>query len=154
MTPLTSANIYQILRNYFGSLLADPRLFKYQVLVTDNSYFSAPDAQHIQTIIRSDPVLLPEKYRRDIFDCDDYALYLKTKMNLLAANAAGQTRPFAFGYIITTKHALNFGIGDKKELYVIDTQSDDRAFLYPESVKQLANFLELDPKNQLELIYL
>lgn len=154
MTPLNSSAVYQIIRGYFSSLLADPRLFKFQVLVSDNSYFSAPDAQKIQTIINSDPILLPQKYRRNIFDCDDYVTYLKTKMNLIAANTSGQTRPFAFGYIITSKHAYNFGIGQKKKIYVINTQSDKRYFLYPESIADLSSFLKLNPQNQIKYIFI
>jgi len=154
MTPLASSEVYQIIRGYFSPLLSDSRLFKFQVLVADNSYFSAPDAKDIQTIINSDPVLLPQRYRRDIFDCDDYAIYLKTKMNLIAANTTGQTRPFAFGYIITSNHAYNFGIGHSKEIYVINTQSDNRYYLYPESISQLSQFLELNTQNPIKSIFI
>jgi hypothetical protein len=115
---------------------------------------TSPDAPSIQNIIISDPILLPEKYRRDIFDCDDYVGYLKTKMNLLAANTAGQTRPFAFGFIITSTHAYNFGIATNKKLFVLNTQSDHHDFLYPDSSNQLGLFLKLNAQNQIKLIYI
>lgn len=150
--PITSNVVYNILRSYFGSLVPEPA-FNYITTISDTSYLTV-DGNWVREMVLHDPVLAPERYRRDIFDCDDYVLYVKTKIGLYAANTPSINRPLAVGYILTNQHAFNFGIDDANRVFILNTQSESRAIISPTSAEDCATFLELSNINPIKHLYI
>lgn len=151
-TPITYNVVYNILRSYFGELIPN-NIYNEITIIADTSYLTT-DGIWLRNMVIHDPVLAPEKYRRDIFDCDDYVLYLKTRVSLYAANTPNITRPLAVGYILTRLHAFNFGIDNDKRLYILNTQSEQREIISPQSKEECAAFLGLTPNNQIQQLYI
>jgi len=150
--PITANTVYNILRSDFGTLIPDA-IFNYITTIADTSYLTA-DGNWLRDMVLHDPILAPEKYRRDIFDCDDYVLYVKTRVGLYAANTPAITRPFAVGYILTKLHAFNFGIDNSNRIYILNTQSDQRDIISPQSAEQCASFLGLTANNPITHLYI
>lgn len=123
-------------------------------LVADNNYLTLKDAAWLQNFVITDPHLAPAKYRYDIFDCDDYVMYLKTKSSLFAANTSGFNYPLAVGFLLTVKHAFNFGITDDGSLFVLNTQSSTRDFLLFDDAQVMSSFLALSTTNPIKFIYI
>lgn len=152
--PVLSINtIYRDLNLSFGKLL-DPNHFEFITIVSDNSYQTVTSAEWLQSMVKTDAQLAPSKYRRDIFDCDDYVMYLKTRVSLFAANTPGNNFPYAIGFILTTLHAFNFGITDQREVFMLNTQSDNRDFLIFDNLQNARDFLSLSNQNSIKFIYI
>lgn len=152
--PILSQNtIYQDLLTSLGKLV-DPNHFGFITIVADSSYQTVSSATWLQAMVKTDAQLAPKKYRRDIFDCDDYVMYLKTKVSLFAANTPGNNYPFSIGFLLTTLHAFNFGITDTREVFLLNTQSDDRDFLIFDNLKKASDFLFLSNQNAIKFIYI
>jgi hypothetical protein len=150
--PITSNTVYNILRYYFGSLISD-EYFNYIITIADTSYLPV-NGDWLRDMVIHDPILAPDRYRRDIFDCDDYVLYVKTKVSLFAANSPTITRPFAVGYILTDVHAFNFGIDDVNSIFILNTQSAERSVIKPQFAEDCAKILELSANNPIKHIYI
>ncbi len=149
---ITSNIVYNILRSYFGVLIPN-EIFNYVTIIADTSYLTT-DGNWLREMVLHDPILAPERYRRDIFDCDDYVLYVKTRVGLYATNTPTITRPLAVGYILTNQHAFNFGIDDNNRVYILNTQSNQRSIIIPQSSDECATFLGLSNSNPIKNIYI
>jgi len=150
--PITANIVYNILRSYFGTLIPDD-IFNYITTIADTSYLTA-DGNWLRNMVIHDPILAPERYRRDLFDCDDYVLYVKTRVGLYAANTPSISRPLAVGYILTNFHAFNFGIDNNNCIYILNTQSDQRELISPQSPEECAAFLGLTTNNPIKHLYI
>jgi hypothetical protein len=113
-----------------------------------------PDPGWLRNMVLHEPILSPERYRRDIFDCDDYVMFLKTRVSLFAANKKEFISPIAMGFLLTRIHAFNFAILDNNSVYLLNTQSDQVDSLIPQNPQQAADFLDLKSNNPLKFIYL
>ena len=131
-------------------LLMSAAEFPIRTIVADETYLETPP-DFVRDAIMTDPVLSPSNYHADIFDCDDYVQYLKTKLSLYAASNH-LPAPLAVGYICTTNHAFTLCIGPNAQLFLINTQSDDHAITGDrETFRQ---FLSLRPDNRITCIYI
>lgn len=138
-----------ILVSAFGDLVSQGE-YSQRVILGDDRYVLVEPAWVLESIT-TDPVLSPDRYARDVFDCDDYVIYLKSKIGLFAQNSKAPA-PFAVGYIFTTRHAFNFCIDPESALHVINTQSEDRATCSRSD--QYQAFLRLGASNYIQSIYL
>jgi hypothetical protein len=137
-----------LLRN-FGPLFP-PREFPFRTVVADNIYLEvSPD--FVRGAILTDPVLSAPSYHADIFDCDDYVWYLKTKLSLFAANNR-LAAPLAVGTLLTVKHAFSFCIASGSQLFLINTQSDQVEVCGDKTL--FAQCLSLGPSNSIQSIYI
>lgn len=150
--PIHGTVLYNILRSNFRNFIPD-NIFNLVTMVSDSSYLPV-EANWLREMAIHDPILAPSKYRRDIFDCDDYVLYLKTKVGLYAANTPVLTKPLAVGYILTQLHAFNFGVDENNGLYILNTQSELREFIFPKTPEQCSHFLGLSSNNSITYIYI
>lgn len=153
MPTLSASSAFQILKNYFGGFVAPP-VFPAITVIADNSYSTMPNPDWLRNMVLHEPILSPARYRRDIFDCDDYVMFLKTRVSLFAANKGEFTSPIAMGFLLTRIHAFNFALLDNNSLYLLNTQSNTVDFLIPQDAQQAANFLGLSANNPLKFIYL
>lgn len=143
------ATVLNILNYGFNKLIGDENFVKLTI-VSDNIY-STTERDWIISAITTDPILSPSRYVNNVFDCDDYVLYLKTKMSLYAQTNKLKV-PLAIGFIITNRHAFNFCIDANQDTNIINTQSDDKAFT--NQVDNYAAFLKLTDSNSIQLIYI
>jgi hypothetical protein len=147
MALITKAEMENTLCYFFGDLVGPE--FPNRMIVADDTY-EAADLGWVVDSIRTDPVLAIERYRSDVFDCDDYALYLKTKVGLYAQGVL--LHPLAVGFLFTQRHAFNFSVGDGQALSVIDTQSADRRTEGDRS--RFESFLGTSRDNIIQFIYI
>jgi hypothetical protein len=138
-----------ILHHYFADLI-DAEEFTRRMIISDE-YYRTVEVDFVLDSVRTDPILVAEKYRRNVFDCDDYVLYLKTKLNLYA-HARNFHSPFALGILLTKEHAFNFCISPDQSLYLINTQSNDHAVT--NDIEQFGDFLNLREGNTIQLVYI
>lgn len=124
--------------------------FRPRTIIADNRYLQVPP-DFVRNAIVTDPILSAQNYHADIFDCDDYVQYLKTKMSLYATTNRLQS-PLAVGYMLTTVHAFSYCIGPGSRLYLINTQSD--TVLVTGDQATFRQFLSLRPDNQITCIYI
>lgn len=149
---VTSNQVYNVFRSYFRGLIPDS-IFNDITIISDTSYQTI-DGVWLRDMVLNDAILAPLRYRRDIFDCDDYVLYLKAKIGLYAANTESITRPLAVGYILTKQHAFNFGIDNNGHLFILNTQSENRSILNPASAEECAFFLQISNINPIKNVYI
>jgi hypothetical protein len=122
--PIISSNQVQNILSYYFSALIPPNEFAIRTIIADGSYITVPPGW-VRNCIVADPILAPENYVNDVFDCDDYVQYLKTKVSLYAASKKFPA-PIAVGYLFTKIHAFSFCIDPSSQLYLINTQSTTR----------------------------
>jgi hypothetical protein len=146
---LTRASVQNVVRNTLGDWVVDDQL-RFIAVVSDEVYQGA-DLAWLMGMIVNDPVLAPGAYRQDVFDCDDYAFYVKTRASLYAENR-GLTAPLAVGVLLTDAHAFNICVSGEGALTIVNTQSDDRATASTPAA--FGEFLSLGPANRIRLIYL
>jgi hypothetical protein len=133
----------------FGNILGGSGHFP--VVIVDNRY-QPVQADWIKAAIETDAVLVRKPYTNDVFDCDDYAFYLKTKFALVAQQK-NVPAPFALGVLVTRLHAFNFCFEPDATLHLINTQADGAPSTSNEAA--FPSFLELTlPGNRVELIYI
>jgi hypothetical protein len=146
---ISNGRLLNILNNDLGPLMTATE-FPLRTTLADNEYLETSPEFVIATII-TDPILSAQSYHADIFDCDDYVLYLKTKLSLYAA--CNQLRaPLAVGYLFTTIHAFTFCIGAGSQLFLINTQSSDHAVTGDPLT--FGQFISLGPGNKITTIYI
>ncbi|HYE17380.1 MAG TPA: hypothetical protein VEA69_02990 [Tepidisphaeraceae bacterium] len=138
-----------LLFNVFGQLVPSPGEFAARCQIADTTYLGV-SAEFVRQAILTDPVLAPVNYVNDLFDCDDYVQYLRTRMALLGANRR-LAAPLAVGFILTAEHAFNFCVGPTGQLTLINTQSDDRAVVSDPSA--FAAFMWVSNANRVQSIY-
>lgn len=141
--------IQNILYHYFVDLIGAEEFTK-RMIIADKQYRPV-EVDFVMESVRTDPILSAERYRRNVFDCDDYVLYLKTKLNLYA-HARNYHSPFALGFLLTKEHAFNFCINANKSLYLINTQSKDQAITNDN--EQFGDFLGLREGNAIQFVYI
>jgi len=120
-----------------------------RVFIVDDHYQSVEVAD-VLTSISLDPWLAPNIYHADVFDCDDFVMYLRTKFAMWA-RTSGLSSPLALGFILTVHHAFNFCVDASYKLNLINTQSEARSFTNKPA--EYAAFLEWRDGNPIQLIY-
>ncbi len=146
---ISNSRLFNILSNLLGPLMPAAE-FPIRTTLADTEYLeTAPD--FVVAAIVTDPVLSAQSYHADIFDCDDFVLYLKTKLSLYAASNRLRA-PLAVGYLFTTNHAFNFCIDVGSKLFLINTQSDDHAVTGDPAA--FSQFLSIGPGNRITTVYI
>lgn len=141
--------VLTIISNCFGRLVP-PDEFPLRTIIADEKYIAVSEGW-VRNSILTDPVLASERYQKDVFDCDDYVQYLKTKMSLYAATCR-LSAPLAVGYVFTAAHAFSFCINPDSELFLINTQSDTKALTKDRD--SFPGFMSLRPDNPITTIYI
>jgi hypothetical protein len=141
--------VQTIISNYFGRLMPSDE-FLIRTIIADEKYITVSEGW-VRNSILTDPVLAPGSYQKDVFDCDDYVQYLKTKMSLYAARCR-LSAPLAVGYLFTTAHAFSLCINPDSELFLINTQSDAKALTKDRD--SFSEFMSLRPDNIITSIYI
>ena len=117
--------------------------------VVDQAYETVSKS-FIQQLINTDEWLQTgPKYKPEVFDCDDFAMHLKSRLAKLAHHKQ-RPYPAALGFMLTTSHAFNFSIGKDGHLVLYDTvnkQVEDRPPHFRE-------FLAFNPGNTVKLLYI
>lgn len=144
---LEQLTVARALHAAFLSVHPDPPL-----VIVDEVYRPV-DAALVVASIKADTMLARTSYAPNVFDCDDYVVYLRTKLAIWARNN-GLSQPLAVGYIITTEHAFNFCIDSDQRVVLINTQSETEHIDTAENPMTFASFLNLSPGNDLRLIYI
>jgi len=88
---------------------------KLRVYVVDDDY-KLPSLEQIKAFLKHNKVN-KNKFVKDKFDCDNFAVQLWGRFNEYAPG-------YAFGYAISSKHVFNIMIDANRDLYVIEPQSD------------------------------
>jgi hypothetical protein len=140
--------IRNIIFNGLGDSIGDG--YDYKVIVVDDTYIPVEES-FVRHAITTDQILSNDNYESDEFDCDDYVLYLRTKLSTYALNNK-LGAPLALGFLITHRHAYNFFINTDDQLGIINTQSTDRKLTFDKN--DFAAFLELDSDNSIQLLYI
>ena len=122
---------------------------KNKVYVVDNGYIPLSRTFVLNTIKYDEWLKRDISYIPDVFDCDDYAMYLKCKISKMFVNEQ-QKLPGALGFIITTKHAFNFSVDNRGSVVIYDTLKTK----FETNPKMFPIFLEIKPGNNLKLIYI
>ncbi|MEZ4857862.1 MAG: hypothetical protein R2781_03555 [Flavobacteriaceae bacterium] len=117
--------------------------------VVDNEYISISKTFVLNTIKHDEWLKREISYRPDVFDCDDYVMYLKCKLSKLFVND-NQKLPAALGFIITDRHAFNFSIDYEGRIIIYDTVAT-KLELNPTKFKI---FLDYKPGNTVKLMYI
>lgn len=146
---IDQSTMANVLRYYFQALVI-PAEFPIRVDIVDDQYLPVSPGP-IVTAILNDPILAPSSYINDVFDCDDYVMYLRTKLALYAQQNHAPA-PFALGIILTRVHAFNFCIDAQKQPFLIDTQSSTKPVTG--DPQQFGSFLGLSAANSVRLIYI
>lgn len=147
MALLTGVQVWQILDAALDSVMSPTRR-QQKLIVTDEAYTTISVSMVKQSIV-TDPVLGPASYLPNAFDCDDYCIYLKSKL-ALAARSSNKPAAFAAGCIITQQHAFNFCIDPQGAVALVNTQSTSRAHTTDKST--YADFLSTGSGNLVELV--
>jgi hypothetical protein len=146
---ISNMKVLNILSNLLGPLMPVAE-FQYRTTLADNEYLETEPGFVVSAIV-TDPILSVQSYHAEIFDCDDYVLYLKTKLSLYAASNRFSA-PLAVGYLFTTNHAFNFCIGSSSILHLINTQSESHPVTCDPTT--FSNFLSIGPSNRITTIYI
>jgi hypothetical protein len=131
-----------------GHLIPDQ---EYQLIVGDRQYRTV-SIEWVSNLIVSDDILTGA-YKQDIFDCEDIALYLRTKASLFALHNE-KDAPLAMGLILTDEHAFNFCIDNTRALVIIDT-TNYKSKGYCRNKDQFEDFLDIDKVgNKIRLVFI
>lgn len=149
MPPISSTSVSNLLFGIFSQYVP-PGELQARTVIADDEYLPVP-LDMVMASITSDPILAPERYRRNVFDCDDYVMHMKTKLGLFAQTNK-LIAPLAFGFILTTVHAYNFGLDPSGTIFIVNTQSSDRPVQTDPNL--FGVFLNLSNKNIVRLIYI
>ena len=144
-TILSFTSVQQLLHSVFDAMTPTP-----PIVVVDEQY-STVEPDTVLASITADPILASSSFRQNVFDCDDYVLYLRTKVALFASRT-GLPAPLAVGYLITAEHAFNFCIDPAQRITLIDTQSN--TVPSTNDPAEFTSFLNLTPGNTLALVYI
>jgi len=148
MELLSQIEIDNIISGCFQLLVGRELLTR--LIISDEEYLGI-DPQWVVNSIITDPILAPKRYRKNVFDCDDYVIYLKSKTGLYAQNNK-LSCPLAIGFLLTKIHAYNFCIDDNRTLHIINTQSKERKTSSDQN--NFSTFLEIDESNPIQFIYI
>lgn len=145
------ATVLTILANQLSGLTPADQ-FQLRTVVSDNAYH-AVSLDFVRTAIVTDQVLSPASYHADVFDCDDYVQYLKTKMSIYAA-VNKLACPLAVGYVLTVLHAFTICITEQGNLVLINTQSPTGGAPFETNPALFQLFLQATPQNPITSIYI
>jgi hypothetical protein len=152
MVNISAETVFTILSNKLEQFTPN-NTFSIMAIIADEGYVTVPPNWLRDTVLH-EAILSPSKYRRDIFDCDDYVMFLKTKISLYAANKKEFNRPIAAGFLLTQIHAFNFGITDENKLFILNTQSADVDLIIDPLPGECAQFLDIAENNLIKFIYI
>jgi len=141
--------VFQLLSAAFTGLLLDSEV-EHRIIVADGRYRSV-SPEWLQAIALADPILDQKNYQTDVFDCDDFCQYLRTKVALYALEQK-LNAPLAAGFLLTQKHAVNFCIDADQNVHILDTQSEERTLANDPS--SFTDLLKLTPSNPIRMIYI
>ncbi len=155
MVAITARTLRQQINRHLADYLAAGRS---SVIIADGYYTlvdgSAIDIEWILQAVRTDPIISPSQhghvYREDLFDCDDYVLYLRNKVALYIMGVA--EHPLALGCILTRKHAFNFCYEGQGTLHIINTQHTPDVVTTCEPA-EFEKFLDMGAGNRIDLVY-
>jgi hypothetical protein len=141
--------VFQLLSAAFTGLLLESEI-EHRLIVADTRYRSV-SPEWLRAIAMADPVLDKGKYESDVFDCDDFCQYLRTKVALYA-HEQQLNAPLAAGFLLTQKHAVNLCIDADQNVHILDTQSDERTLASDPT--SFTDLLKLTPSNPIRMIYI
>ena len=91
----------------------------------DNLY-QLPQFNEVRDFINNDNLSF-KKYRKEYFDCDDFAIILWGRLR-------EQFQGCAVGFALSGTHAFNVFIDDKRKMWIIEPQTD-KIFKYDNNPK-------------------
>ena len=94
--------------------------------LTDYNYF-LPNKKQVEEFLKYD-LTNYKQYKKESFDCDDFALVLLGKLK-------NHFKGFAFGFGMSDSHAFNVFIDNEKQLWIIEPQND-KIFKYDKNNKK------------------
>lgn len=141
----------------FLNLIGNPQIAGARIVVSDEQYLTCP-AEFARGVAVLDPMLSAGAYIPQVFDCDDYVQFLRLRMSWFAVRRRFSS-PLAVGFLLTDRHAFNFGVNPAGQIYLLNTQSANRDVATDPSAFRV--FLDLvDPQtghpngNQIVTIYI
>ena len=97
----------------------------FQLYVIDQKYSTA-NFEDLKSFLFKD-LTDASTYKKEINDCDDFAIKLWAKVK--------KSNPtFAFGFAVSSSHAFNIFIDDKKKIWIVEPQTD-KIFEYKKQSK-------------------
>lgn len=144
-------SLQNILRNNLKGLAGlSTEAYSARVHVVDEEY-SLMDPLWLLDVIKTDPFLSPDKYKVNVFDCDDYVMHLRLHAIKHALLNEDRETP-AVGFIFTKRHAFNFCVDDARKLHIINTQSTDHGIA--SDAGEYRTLLNISRKNPIKLVYI
>lgn len=125
---ISSQEVHQIVRQQLGAKLVN----NYKFHSPDGKYY-CPSVEYAQKVIQWSSVDR-NKWVKERFDCDDFALVLKADFAKCAYKSQQIKAPFCFGIVWGQlgyppgPHAINWMINDDRKLRFIEPQSDQIYF--------------------------
>ena len=113
------------LRGLINDQLAEKLGSSFQLYIADGEYYS-PSLNDAERIIKQSKI---DRYDwiRERFDCDDFALVLKSEFALDAYRQTKRRAPYCFGIVwgmLPGAHAINWMVNDDRKLRFIEPQTD------------------------------
>jgi len=123
--PIRHAEVVGTIRSAFGDWIGDG--FDSRVHVVDRNDYRGVTKDWVLDYIRGDAIISsgPKPGNPEIFDCDDFVMYLKTQLALYAFSNQ-LLHPLAVGVIMMPQHALSFCIEAPNIAHLIDAHSPDK----------------------------
>jgi hypothetical protein len=126
---VSNEEVRRIIANVLGAKLAED----FRLFLGDNSYFLQPLADAQQIITKSG--LARAEYMPETFDCDDFAIVLKSHFCEAAYKDFERRPPHCIGLIwgeLPHVHAINWMINDDYRLRLIEPQTGEVFDIKPE----------------------
>lgn len=133
---ISSQEVYAIIKQQLGAKLGK----KYKFHSPDRKYY-CPSIGYTQKVIKWSAIDR-NKWVKERFDCDDFALVLKADFARAAYNSKKIQAPFCFGIVwgdLPHPHAINWMINNDKKLRFIEPQSDE--IYFPKSNQRNISFM-------------
>ncbi|WP_019503841.1 lectin MOA-related protein [Pleurocapsa sp. PCC 7319] len=122
---ISGQEVHSIVRQQIGAKLGK----NYKFHSPDGKYY-CPSVGYTQKVIQWSSIDR-NKWVKERFDCDDFALVLKADFAKAAYSSEKIQAPFCFGIVwgnLPHPHAINWMINDDKKLRFIEPQSDEIYF--------------------------
>jgi hypothetical protein len=153
-TPIERPQILATIRSAFGAWIGGDERFSSRVHVVDTNGYRGITKNWVLDYIKGDAIISsgPKQGNPEIFDCDDFVMYLKTQLALYAFS--NQLRhPLAVGIIVMPEHALSFCIEAASIVHLIDVHSPKQSAA--STPEQIALMLGTpDASNRAEFLYI
>ena len=105
----------------------EEKLVEHPVIILSDTNYTCINKKDLKKIHR-DSGLVRKTYKPEVFDCDDFAVDMKSIMDNAARLTSGIVAPYAHGIVygnIPTPHAINWFITSNKELLFLEPQSGE-----------------------------